>query len=332
MGLVVEDDDVLRRHQVRQDPLEHLALRLQRLDVVASATAQERTVALRQRHAFAPLEGVEVRDDDPRPVDIADHVRRHQAAPTVVVVRVVRLEHAQPVADRDSRCHDQEAAREVRAVRPSHGVDRLPGDQHRHDHRLAGAGGELEREARQVTVLRVDFLQTLQESAAAGVPPLRCDLGQPNRGLHRFHLAEKGSDVRPAPVSAPVLQQASGLWCHLPLARVGELAPTGDFSAQVLNHARQIELRRLAFVQRGRKFQLRRTALLLRRGDRRHKPNLSACFHDPMRRLAVVVELPVPRRRLVGRVEDRLFEELRVHSPSTAPAPGSSSAGRPRDA
>ena len=41
---------------------------------------------------------------------------------------------------------DEEAAGEVLAAGPANGVERLPGDQHRHDGRLAGAGGELQRE------------------------------------------------------------------------------------------------------------------------------------------------------------------------------------------
>ena len=51
----------------------------------------------------------------------------------------------------------------------AHGVHRLPGDQHRHDRGLAGAGGELQCDAQQV---RVGFLvggaQVFQEFRAAG--------------------------------------------------------------------------------------------------------------------------------------------------------------------
>ena len=72
----------------------------------------------------------------------------HQLAAAVVAVRVVRLQHAQPVLDRDAGRDDEEAAREALAARAAHRVDRLPGDEHRHHGRLAGAGGELQREAR----------------------------------------------------------------------------------------------------------------------------------------------------------------------------------------
>ena len=43
---------------------------------------------------------------------------------------------------------DQEAAGELLAGGAAHGVDRLPGDQHRHDGGLAGAGGELQGQTR----------------------------------------------------------------------------------------------------------------------------------------------------------------------------------------
>ena len=38
------------------------------------------------------------------------------------------------------------------AVRVAHGVDGLPGDEHGHDGGLAGAGGQLERDAEQLRV------------------------------------------------------------------------------------------------------------------------------------------------------------------------------------
>ena len=311
MGLVVEDHDVLHAHQVGNDPLEHLAFRFERVRVFPAATSQEGTSAFRQGHPFTPLEGVKVRDYDLRAVDIRDHVRGNQSALPVVVVGIVGLEHPQPIADRQARGHDQEAAGEGRAPRPADRVDGLPRDQHRHDHRLAGAGGELERQPRQIAVLGVDFLQPSQKAASPRVPPLRSHFRQPDSRLHRLHLAEEGSNVVPAILAPPVLQESRRLGRHLPLLGARELAPAGDFGTQVLNHPRQVELR-LVLFPRGQ-FQLRAASALLWGGNGRIEADLPAGLDQPVRRLAVAVELPVARRRLVWGVEDRLFEELRVH-------------------
>ena len=125
---------------------------------------------LRELDPLAQLEGVVVGDDDLGPVDVVEHVAGHQLAARVVAVRVVRLEHAQAVLDREPGRDDEEAAREALALRPAHGVDRLPGDQHRHDGRLARAGGELQREPHQLRVgVVVRVRQVLEEPLAAAV-------------------------------------------------------------------------------------------------------------------------------------------------------------------
>ena len=64
-----------------------------------------------------------VGDDDLRPVDVVEHVVRHELAAAVVAVRVVRLQDAQAVLDREARRDDEEAAGEVLAAGPANGVD-----------------------------------------------------------------------------------------------------------------------------------------------------------------------------------------------------------------
>ena len=94
-------------------------------------------------------------------------------------------------------------------LRLAHGVDRLPGDEHRHDCGLAGAGRELQREAHQLgvgVVVRVG--QVLEEPLAAAV--VRRDLGQPDRRLDRFDLAEERADATEC-VVPPVLEQPGRL-------------------------------------------------------------------------------------------------------------------------
>ena len=113
---------------------------------------QQRAAALGQLDALAQLEGVVVGDDDLGAVHVVEHVAGHEFAAGVVAVGIVRLQHAQAVLDREAGRDDQKAAREVLAAGPAHGVDRLPGDQHGHDGRLARAGGELQRETHQLRI------------------------------------------------------------------------------------------------------------------------------------------------------------------------------------
>jgi hypothetical protein len=86
---------------------------------------------------------VVVGDDDLRLAHVAEHVVRHQLAVGVVAIRVVGLEDAQPIFDRQAGRSHEKAAREVGAPRMTLGVNRLPRDEHRHHGGLAGAGGEL---------------------------------------------------------------------------------------------------------------------------------------------------------------------------------------------
>ena len=192
--LVVEDEDVLHAHQVGHDALEHLAFGLERVELLAAALEQ-RAAALRELDPLAELEGVVVGDDDLRALDVVEHVGRDQLAACVVAVGVVRLEDAQAVLDREPGRDDEEAAREALALRAADGVDRLPGDEHRHDGRLAGAGGELQREAQQLRVGVVVRVREVLEEPLAALAGVRRDLGQPDGRLDRLDLAEERADA-----------------------------------------------------------------------------------------------------------------------------------------
>ena len=115
--LVVEDEDVLHAHQVGHDALEHLAFGLQRVQFLAGAPLKKRAAALGQLDALAQLEGVVVGDDDLGAVHVVEHVAGDEFAAGVVAVRVVRLEDAQPVLDRQAGCDDEKAAGEVSCCR-----------------------------------------------------------------------------------------------------------------------------------------------------------------------------------------------------------------------
>ena len=112
---VVEDEDVLEPHQLRHHALEHPAFRLFGLKLRPVALEQ-RAPALGEFDHFTLLEGMEVRDDDLRAVHGLQHVVGDKLAVGVVTVRIVGLENAETVLDRDARRHDQESAGEAFAA------------------------------------------------------------------------------------------------------------------------------------------------------------------------------------------------------------------------
>ena len=321
--LVVQDQDALHAHQARHDALQHLPFCLLGSQV-RPLSPEQGASPLRQLQRLAPQERVVVGDDDLRPLQVAEHVVRHQLAARVVAVRIVGLEHPQTVADGHARGHHQEAARELPAARPAHGVDRLPGDDHRHDGGLAGTGGELQRQPRKARIGPFAGSVDLIEKPTALLAEGRRHLGQPDGGLHRLDLAEEGPDVA-EPMAAPMLQQPRCLRRHLPRGRIGKLAP----SIHALPHAAD-ECGQVVLLSIGPKrlrsgieddLLLLDTLLLLRPRDRRDEGDLTALGEDLVRRLAAGVKLPVAGRVLVGRVQDRLLEEgSRRHSRSKSSA------------
>jgi hypothetical protein len=86
-------------------------------------------------------------------------------ARAVVAVRVVRLQNAQAIADSQAGCDDEKSASEMFAAGPTNGVERLPGDQHRHDGRLSRTRGEFQREPLDLGIrVGVDCLQIVEQS------------------------------------------------------------------------------------------------------------------------------------------------------------------------
>ena len=150
----------------------------------------------------------------------SQHVAGNEFAAGVVAVGVVRLENAQPVLDGQAGRDDEKAAREVLAAGAAHGVDRLPRDEHRHDGGLAGAGGQLQREAHQLGIGVLVGGGKMLENALAALAALRRDLGQPDRGLDRLDLAEERADAAEL-VVPPMLEEARRFRRHLPLAGFG---------------------------------------------------------------------------------------------------------------
>ena len=233
VGLVVQHQDVLHAHEFGHHPPQHPAFGLPGVGRGATAL-EERPAALRDLEALPAPEGVVVGDDDLRPVEVGQQVVRHEVAAAVVAVRVVRLEHPQPILDGEAGGDDQESPREAAAARPAHRVDGLPGDQHGHHGGLARAGGELERKAEQPRVRFLGGVLQVSEEAPAGPARVGGGLGQPDGGLDRLDLAEEGPDAGEA-VVPPVPEQARGLRGHPPLPRVRQPAPGVDLAADAVD-------------------------------------------------------------------------------------------------
>jgi len=310
VGLVVEHENVPESHQLGHDALQHLALGLRERPGRPSAPLQQEAGPLPNGFPLAPAEGVVVRDHDARLTEHGEELRRRQLALAVVAVRIVRLQHAQPVADRDAGGDDEEAAREARAGGVAHRVDRLPGDDHRHHGGLAGPRRELERDPPETGVrVLAGALQRAQQFARPAIAAPGRHLGQPDQRLHGLDLAEEGAEVAEF-VRSPVIEQPRRLGRDLPVLP-GETAPCADQSAQFLDAGGELVLLVLA----GEAFALveRHRALAAAAGGRRHRRHERhgpPPLLDTAGRLPVAVELPVARGRIVRRVEHRLFEEI----------------------
>ena len=147
VGLVVEHQYPFQPHQLGHDPLQHLAFALLGLQRCAGAALEKQPAALGDLQPLAQFEGVVVGDDDPGPLDVGEQIGRHEFPALVVAVRIVGLEHAQPVADGDAGRDHEKTAGEFLAVRSSHRIDGLPGDEHGHDRGLAGTSGQFQGQA-----------------------------------------------------------------------------------------------------------------------------------------------------------------------------------------
>ncbi len=124
-------------------------------------------VSLPASALLAQQEGVEVGDDDLAPGRARSSRSGGTRSRCGSSSRVVGQQHAQPVADGDAGRDDQEGVGEARVLRVGELVQRLPGDQHRHDDRLAAAGRHLERDAGQARVGRLRWPRAAQFSIQA---------------------------------------------------------------------------------------------------------------------------------------------------------------------
>ena len=233
VSFVVEDHYVFQGHQLGHHPLHHLALGLHGLDGLARPLQQiPPTTGYRQ--SLPGAQAVIVGDDNPGPLQVAQHIGGHQLPAGVVAVGVVRLQHPQPVPDCNSGRDHQEAPREPPAVGMPHCVDGLPCDDHGHHRGLARTGGQLQRNPQQFGVrLQAGVFQTL-ECQPFPLPEPRRDLGQPDYRLNGFDLAEEGT-VMAELVVPPVLEQQGRLRRNAPVVGIGDGSPLVDVPANFVD-------------------------------------------------------------------------------------------------
>ena len=300
VGLVVEDDDVLLVAQFPTDAADHLVRRFGERAVVS--LGENRLRELSGRDLLAQFEGVEVRDEILAWPSCSSRWAGNDVPLAVIVLRVVRQQHAQPVADGDARRDDQKRIGEAGVLRIGELVQRLPGNEHGHDDRLAGAGRHLESHARQAGVGLVVRLAKLVLNP--GVAVLFGDLGDVDGRFQGFNLTEE--ELALAVRLGPVLEELAvvGVTPRYPPSRHRptrwRMSLTSLFSSmRSFVHS----------VSNGSCW----LPFLLGLGDGDEVRAYSPIFDDVVGD-TLVVEAEVPRRLVEGRIEDRVFDDDLSHS------------------
>ena len=220
-----------------------------------------------------------------------------EAAELVIVLLVLREQDAEPVPDRQARGDDEEPLGEAHVVRLGGLVQRLPGDEHRHHHGLAGTSRHLQRDPVQAEV--AGGVRLIELVADPGVARLLRGLSEVDRGLGGLPLREQD---RVVPLGiGPVLKQAAGGGRDV---RVPLLAPDADPVTDLVD---EVVLPDLVRGELG-EFELDLLAALARP---RHRDKVLA--RPPPRHLlvgdALVVEPEVLLRDAVGGVDDRVIDD-----------------------
>src|SRR3954467_10273877 len=125
MRLIVQDDDVLFARQIAANTPDHLIGRLfERVLFTASENGlgETRCIAL-----LAWKKSVVIRDRNPRLSETGEQIRRQEVALSIVIFGVAREQHAQAIADRDPRSHDEEGIGEPGILPILEFIERLPG-------------------------------------------------------------------------------------------------------------------------------------------------------------------------------------------------------------
>ena len=114
-----------------------------------------------------------------------------------------------------------------------------------------------------------------------------------------------------------MLEKTCGFGGDLPLVWVRPAAPLIYMMAKLVDDRGLIVLllfsgKPLAFVENDLLL-IRLPLALPRPGNWRNELRAASRFDNPLRRLALVIKLPVADRFVIGRIENRPLEELVVH-------------------
>ena len=134
--LVVQHQDRPSPRQVFEHPLGEDLARLRPLVDHRPGLVTLLVLGLRR-------EAVPVGHQHPPGLEQRPVLHRHQVEGGVVVAFRLGAQHLQPLLHGQVRATDQDGARELPAAGIGGAIAEGPGDQHRHDHRLARAGGHL---------------------------------------------------------------------------------------------------------------------------------------------------------------------------------------------
>ncbi len=179
--------------------------------------------------------------------------------------------------------------------------------------KLAGAGGELQRQAQKLGVRLLVGALDVRLDVLDAVAELGRDLAEPDDGLDRLHLAEERADALER-VAAPVLQQPRRLRRDQPLLRIAQAAPAVHVLADLVDDRGGVVLLLLggeavAAVQ-DQPALVRAPPPFLRLRHRGDQLRAAPQLEDAVGRLSVRVQFPMPGGMIVGRVQDRAVEEL----------------------
>jgi hypothetical protein len=212
------------------------------------------------------------------------------------------LEYAKAVTNGQAGRDHQKAAREFPAAGPAHGVDGLPGDDHGHHCGLAGAGGQFQGEAHELRVRVVVRVGKMLQEGLTGLP-FWGDLGQPDGGLNGFNLTKERPDAGEI-VMPPMLEKACGFGGDLPVVWVRPAPPLVYMMAKFVDGRGLIVLlsfsgEPLSFVENNLLL-IRLSLALPRLGNRRNELRSAPGFDNTLCRLALIVELPMAFRLVIG--------------------------------
>ena len=193
MRLVVDDQEAAR--------LRHVAEHVAHVGFVAPRAALVHAPPAGDPFLPLPVERVPVADDHPALPEPVEHRGRHDAERLVVALRVRGFEHRQAAPDGEAGRDDQHVPGEAAVPRMGDLVQDVPGEDHRHDHGLAGPRRHLGAHP----------LEAAPVGGNLDADPLRGGrLAQPDQGFDRFELAEEEAPGLELLRVVPVPEQAPG--------------------------------------------------------------------------------------------------------------------------